>query len=358
MRIAVVGAGGVGGYFGGRLAQAGHDVTFIARGEHLKAMLQEGLRVESINGDFAVSPVQATDNPGEVGVVDLIVLGVKAWQISDTAARLGPMLGPDTLVLPLQNGLEASSQLAAVLGPAPVLGGLCAIYSFITEPGCIRHIGIDPSVTFGALQPRPGGSVGRGAGRTAAGRHHGQHRAGYPRAVVGEVSGAALGRCWCRVARARRGAAPVAAGSRHDRSGRSRSPGRCRGAGNRRAGGCPAAQQRVCWIACPPCATTSLQRDVMEGRPSELDAQAGALVRLGETGRRCHAAARLHLPQPAADGDAGARRNRRGKLKPVTGCSLLRMSRVASMILGNTSTAIDRTIIPISAKKYEWRKPG
>ena len=107
MRIAVVGAGGVGGYFGGRLARAGHDVTFIARGEHLSAMLQDGLRVESINGDFTVSPVQATDNPENVGAVDLVVIGVKAWQIPGTAARLGPMLGPRTQVLPLQIPLTA-----------------------------------------------------------------------------------------------------------------------------------------------------------------------------------------------------------------------------------------------------------
>ena len=153
MRIAVVGAGGVGGYFGGRLAQAGYDVTFIARGRHLDAMVRDGLRVESINGDFSVSPVQATDAPEKVGAVDLVVIGVKAWQIPETAGRLGPMLAPQTLVLPLQNGLEASAQLAEELGPAAVLGGLCGIYSFITAPGCIRHIGIDPWVTFGAMQP-------------------------------------------------------------------------------------------------------------------------------------------------------------------------------------------------------------
>ena len=165
MRIAVVGAGGVGGYFGGRLAQAGHDVNFIARGEHLGAMLREGLRVESINGDFTVPSVQATDDPARVGAVDLIVIGVKAWQIPETAARLAPMLGSQTLVLPLQNGLEASAQLADVLGAAPVLGGLCGIYSFITAPGCIRHVGIDPWVTFG-----------RAAGGAADSRHDGPGR--------------------------------------------------------------------------------------------------------------------------------------------------------------------------------------
>ena len=281
MRIAVVGAGGVGGYFGGRLAQAGHDVAFIARGEHLKAMLQEGLRVESINGDFAVSPVQGTDNPADIGAVELVIMGVKAWQIPDTATRLGPLLGPDTLVLPLQNGLEASSQVAAVLGPAPVLGGLCAIYSFITAPGRIRHIGIDPSVTFGALQPS---QAGRLAELQAALRHAGVTANIAPDirvplwekflvlrwGVVGAVSRVPAGvlrrlpQARDMIDQAAREVLDVAETQGID---------------------IPAdALQRNSALldSLPAGATTSLQRDVMEGRPSELDAQAGALVRLGE----------------------------------------------------------------------------
>ena len=281
MRIAVVGAGGVGGYFGGRLAQAGHDVTFIARGEHLKAMLQEGLRVESINGDFAISSVQATDNPDDVGPVALVILGVKAWQIPETAARLSPLLGPDTLVLPLQNGLEASSQLAAILGPAPVLGGLCAIYSFITAPGCIRHIGIDPWVTFGALQPSQAGrlaeirAVLQQAGITA-------NIAPDIRVplwekflvlrwgVVGAVSRVPAG-VLRRLPQAR---------DMIDQAGRE-----VLDVAEAQGIAVPAdALQRSSALldSLPAVATTSLQRDVMEGRPSELDAQAGALVRLGE----------------------------------------------------------------------------
>jgi len=281
MRIAVVGAGGVGGYFGGRLAQAGHDVTFIARGEHLKVMLEDGLRVESINGDFAVSPVQATDNPGEVGGVDLIVLGVKAWQISETAARLGPMLGSDTLVLPLQNGLEASSQVAAVLGPAPVLGGLCAIYSFITAPGCIRHIGIDPSVTFGALQPS---QAGRLAGIEAA-----LKQAGITAGIASDIRVPLWEKFlvlrWGVVGAVSRVPAGVLrrlpqARDMIDQAGRE-----VLDVAEAQGIAVPAdALQRSSALldSLPAVATTSLQRDVMEGRPSELDAQAGALVRLGE----------------------------------------------------------------------------
>src|SRR5438876_2082300 len=116
MRIAIVGSGGVGGYFGGRLALAGNDVTFIARGEHLRALRSTGLRVDSINGDFTVSPVRATDDPTQVNNVDVVILGVKAWQIGEAAHAIVPMIGASTFVLPLQNGVEAFEQLAAVLG--------------------------------------------------------------------------------------------------------------------------------------------------------------------------------------------------------------------------------------------------
>ena len=295
MRIAVVGAGGVGGYFGGRLAQAGHDVTFIARGEHLKAMLQDGLRVESINGDFAVSPVQATDDPGEVGAVDLIVLGVKAWQISDTAARLGPMLGPDTLVLPLQNGLEASSQLAAVLGPAPVLGGLCAIYSFITAPGCIRHIGIDPSVTFGALQP---GQTDRLAGIEAA-----LQQAGITAGIASDIRVPLWEKFlvlrWGVVGAVSRVPAGVLrrlpqARDMIDQAGRE-----VLDVAEAQGIAVPAdALQRSSALldSLPAVATTSLQRDVMEGPPLGTGRAGRGAGAPGRTGRCCHAAARLHLP--------------------------------------------------------------
>lgn len=281
MRIAVVGAGGVGGYFGGRLAQAGHDVTFIARGEHLSAMLREGLRVESINGDFAVSPVQATDRPDDVGAVELIIMGVKAWQIPEAAARLSPMLGPDTLVLPLQNGLEAAPQLAKVVGPAAVLGGLCAIYSFVTAPGCIRHIGIDPSVTFGALQPSQAGRLAeiqtalRQAGITAS-------MASDIRVPLWEKF---LVLRWGVVGAVARVPAGVLRRLPQARDMIDQASREVLAVAKTQGINLPAdTLQRSSALldSLPAVATTSLQRDVMEGHPSELDAQAGALVRLGE----------------------------------------------------------------------------
>lgn len=151
MRIVVFGTGGVGGYFGGRLAQAGEDVTFIARGRHLSAMRAEGLRVDSTKGDFTIKPVQATDDPKQVGEVDMILLGVKAWQVPEVASAMRPMVAEGTGVVFLGNGIDAPSQLAPVLGAKHVLGGLCRISAFVAGPGHIRHAGIEPFVAFGEL---------------------------------------------------------------------------------------------------------------------------------------------------------------------------------------------------------------
>src|SRR6185436_8846656 len=104
MRIVVYGTGGVGGYFGGRLAQAGEDATFTARGEHLRAIKANGLKVDSPEGDFVIYPAKATDNVNGVGATDLVILGVKAWQVPEAARAIRPLVGATTTVLPLQNG--------------------------------------------------------------------------------------------------------------------------------------------------------------------------------------------------------------------------------------------------------------
>jgi len=148
MRIAVFGAGGVGGYFGGRLAQAGEAVVFIARGPHLEAIRREGLRVESVDGDFTVHPANATSDPRAAGPVDAVLLGVKAWQVKDAARELPPLLERGGFVVPLQNGVEAADELAAELGPERVVGGFCKIFSFVSGPGRIRHSGVAPRIEF------------------------------------------------------------------------------------------------------------------------------------------------------------------------------------------------------------------
>jgi len=154
MRIVVFGTGGVGGYFGGRLAQAEEDVTFIARGEHLRAIKTDGLKVDSSSGDFVIYPAKATDNVSEVGETELVIIGVKAWQVPDATRAIKPLVGPKATVVPLQNGVDAVPQLVAELGSENVIGGLGRIVSFVVGPGHIRHAGFMPSIIIGELDNR------------------------------------------------------------------------------------------------------------------------------------------------------------------------------------------------------------
>jgi 2-dehydropantoate 2-reductase len=151
MKIAIIGTGGVGGYFGAKLNQAGHDVTFLARGEHLKAMQTRGLEVRSILGDFRLDHVHATDNIKELGDSDIIILGIKAWQVREIAPQLPQIMNDHTVVLPLQNGVMASEELMEHLPAKHVLGGLCRIISKIEAPGVIHHMSVTPTIIFGEL---------------------------------------------------------------------------------------------------------------------------------------------------------------------------------------------------------------
>ena len=154
MKIAVIGAGGVGGYFGGRLAMANFDVTFLARGEHLREIRLNGLRVKSVNGDFVVENAQATDSIREIGFADIIILAVKAWQIPEISRELGSIIKKDTIVLPLQNGVVTAEELAENIPPANIIGGLCKIISKVESPGVINHFALDPVVIFGEFDSR------------------------------------------------------------------------------------------------------------------------------------------------------------------------------------------------------------
>jgi 2-dehydropantoate 2-reductase len=148
MNIVVFGAGGVGGYFGAKLAQAGYDVTFVARGKHLQAIKNTGLKVKSINGDFVVHP-KVTDNVLTIKAPDLVILGVKSWQVLEVAKQLKPIISKDTMVLPLQNGADNADKLRAVLPDKNVLAGLCKIVSRVEAPGIIDHFAFDPEIVFG-----------------------------------------------------------------------------------------------------------------------------------------------------------------------------------------------------------------
>lgn len=281
MRIAVFGAGGVGGYFGGRLAQAGEDVVFVARGPHLEAIRRDGLTVESTAGDFVVRPT-ATEDVRTAGPVDAVLLGVKAWQVKDAALALRPLLEGGGFVVPLQNGVEAADELAAELGAERVLGGLCKISSYVAAPGRIRHVGVAPRVEFGERDGRRSERVDRL--RVAFEKASGVD-AGTPgdiNAAVWEkflfitpLSGVgAITRMPAGVLRA----VPESRSMLESAMREVFDVGRARGIGLRK----DAVARTMSYIdGLPPDTTASMQRDILEGRPSELDYQTGAVVRLG-----------------------------------------------------------------------------
>lgn len=153
MRIAVLGAGGVGGYFGGRLAAAGADVHFLARGPHLDAMRANGLRIESPQGDVHVPRVHATADPSAIGPCDVVLFTVKLYDVEAALASLPPLIGPDTVVIPFQNGVESVGILSRAVGAAHTAGGTTYVTAVIAEPGVIRHTVMD-SLIFGELDGR------------------------------------------------------------------------------------------------------------------------------------------------------------------------------------------------------------
>lgn len=279
MRIAIVGAGGVGGYFGGKLAAAGIDTVFIVRTKTF-----DELRVDSIHGDFRVK-VDATDDPASAGKVDAVLIATKAWQVAEAARKIIPMLKSDTCVVPLQNGIDAPEVLAGVIPRQHVLGGLAAIVAFVVAPGHIRHAASDPFVMFGELDNSRSERVERlraAFERASVKAEVPQdiHRAMWtkflfiaPLSALGAITRLPTG-AWRSEPEPRslaetmlREIVAIAAAKGIELD----------------ADAVAATMAR--YDALAPEATSSLQRDVMEGKPSELDAQLGAVVRLGrETG--------------------------------------------------------------------------
>jgi len=284
MRIAVLGAGGVGGYFGGRLAQAGEEVVFIARGAHLQAISERGLRVESLKGDFTIYPAQVSDDPFQVGLVDAVLVAVKAWQVPEAADEIRAMVGSQTIVVPLENGVDAPIQLAASLDQQPgehVLGGLCHIVSQIAAPGIIRHTGLEPHIAFGELDRRSSSRAERLRQAFEAAGVWAEVPADIQVAMwekfifiatisgIGAVTGAPAG-IWRRVDETRqimqRALEEVLA------------VGLAQGVALRSS----VVEETLAFIdQLPEGATASMQRDILNGRPSELESQNGAVVRLG-----------------------------------------------------------------------------
>ena len=279
MRIAIFGTGGAGGYFGAQLALAGEDVVFIARGDHLRAMRANGLRLETPSGETIV-PTEATDNPSEIGNVDAVLVGVKAWQVTDAANAIRPLVGSDTVIVPLQNGVEAASELAAVLGSG-TLGGMCGTLSFIAGPGHIRSVGGQNFIKFGELDNKRTERVER-------------LRQCFARANVSvEVPANILKALWDKflmvtsfggvgsITRAPIGVTRAVPETR-------RLLERClqEAQAVAKARNIPMADTAVAdtmkfYDALPANGTTSLQRDIADGKMTELDYWNGAVVRLG-----------------------------------------------------------------------------
>ena len=281
MRIAVVGAGGVGGYFGARLVESGEDVVFVARGAQLDALRTTGLSIVSPRGSAVLPPQRATDDPAEVGPVDAVLLCVKTWQLAEATATLRPMLGPETSVVPFQNGVEAANQLVASLGPGPVLGGVAKIVAYIEAPGRVRDLGGPTAAAFAELDNRPSERVERLREAFLRAKLEVETPSDIHAAVwskflfvataggVGAVARMPIG-VLRRIPETRRllegGMAEIAA---------------------------LADARRVCLPedivrrtmafvdTLPADGTASLQRDIADGRRSELDAWSGAVVRLG-----------------------------------------------------------------------------
>jgi 2-dehydropantoate 2-reductase len=282
MRIAMFGTGAVGGYFGGRLAQASEDVVFIARGAQLRALRDQGLRVDSTAGDFVVRPVQATDDPTQVGVMDAVLVGVKAWQVPGVAQAMRPLVGPETFVVPLQNGVEAPSRLAAVLGAEHVLGGLCRIVSLVVEPGHVRHAGLEPYVAFGELDNRPSQRAQRLRDAFTRAGVNAEIPADIQVAMwekflfIASFSGVgAVTRAPAGVLRSLPETRGMLEAAMHEVL----AVAQARGIGMTEA---VISRTMALIDGLPPGGTASMQRDIVKGRRSELESQNGAVVRLGQ----------------------------------------------------------------------------
>ena len=154
MRIAVIGAGGIGGPYGASLAKAGADVTFVARGAHLAAIRESGLRIEGDRGETHIRPAQATDDIASIGTADFVLCCVKLWDLEVAAEQIRALAGPQTAVVPLQNGVDAAERMIPILGRGAVMGGMAFVTGTIAAPGIVRQTGSYQQMTFGELDGR------------------------------------------------------------------------------------------------------------------------------------------------------------------------------------------------------------
>lgn len=283
MRIAMVGAGGIGGYFGGRLAHAGEEVIFVARGEQLRAIQANGLRVEDVTDDIRVTPALATDDPSQVGPVDAVVLAVKGWQAPEAIAAMRPMVGDETMVVPLLNGVDTVDLLIEAFGKEHVLGGLCRLLGYVVAPGHIRNQMATPAIEIGELDNKKTERIERL--RAALARSGARVTLAPdilaamwekllfvgPVGAVGAVTRSPMG-VFRSIAETR----ALLAGSMEEIFTLAHARGVAVMEG--------AVAKGLIWLdSFQPEATSSMQRDILAGKPSELESQVGVIVRLAHT---------------------------------------------------------------------------
>ena len=282
MRIAIFGAGGTGGYLGALLARSGNQVCMIARGENLEAIQTNGLRVESAKGDFVVHPAQATSDPAQVGTVETVIVGVKAWQVPEAAQAIVPLVGPGTAVVAFQNGVDAPSQLASVLGAEHVVIGLLVLRSFRIGPGQFRHtFDSDPNLQLGEFDSRPSQRVKELGGVFKA--------AGLSVVIPQDIRVALWEKfCWAcysagipTVSRS-----PIGVWRQQPELRRLAEEAGMEAAAIAKERGVIVRADLIDWLrqvtdSLDPGAKPSMQDDIMSGRPSELESWNGAAVRLG-----------------------------------------------------------------------------
>ncbi len=283
MRIAIAGAGGVGGLLGGLLARSGSEVVMIARGAHANAIRTHGLRVDSPLGRFTAPVAAVSHDPAALGHADAVLVAVKGWQVADLAPRLAPLVAEGGVAVPLQNGVEAAGRLATALGEEPVAGGLIAVLSWIDGPAAVKHVGAPPRMKVGERGPRAGRPSARLDALAAALRAAGAEvevvadveRAVWEKFLLIEPWGAvsAAARAPIGVVRTVPESRALLVGAMDELARLARARGV--------ALADDAVERTLAIIDRVPFeATVSMQRDLGAGRPSELSDQAGAVIRL------------------------------------------------------------------------------
>jgi 2-dehydropantoate 2-reductase len=281
LNFAIFGAGAIGGYFGGRLLQAGNQVSFIARGPHLDSMRRDGLRVDSIDGDFTIPEVMATDATVDIGPVDVVLVTVKTWQLANAINTMKPLIGPETILVPLLNGVEAHKELSQTFGDNCVIIGLAKIIARLTGPGHIHHLGASPYIAVGEQNNQRTSRVEKLREALSA--------SGVTTEIPEDIHAALWSKflfvaSWGGVGAVTRAPLGILRSLPQTRKMMSDAMEEIYGIALSLGIGLPeniVASTMTFVDSLPAEGTTSLQRDIITGRPSEIEAWNGAVERLG-----------------------------------------------------------------------------